>query len=523
VIEVASGTYGPQVIQARQATRNLTPGCVPGVPTNCIVFRTAASGVATIQGPLEIRGSSVWVKGTTSPRGGIPTRQRQYSIKVRGYVDTEADSETVYPDHVIVEGVDATSFGVFNVDTATFRYLDVGPATVGARCRILEGPGFENKIGFGSGITVVPRNITLDNLLIHDQNRDAAGAESDCHFGGLFLVTAAGLTIRNSVFSRNVVYNIQVQNFDESPAPTRVTIENNWFGCPVGWLYETNGTTQCNGQADIQFNAASLFSQWLIRHNSFGGGLGQYVEGASYNNIRVVGNAGSQSSQCYRAWSFAYNAWEGPRCGATDRTLGASPFVSTAPGSEDFRLVPGSRARSLVVPQAGDLALGSDMEGQTRPLRYPRDAGALERDTAHLALGVSIGSAVMGMPRAVLLRRYGPPRRTRPTTIGIAKTRAQTDSFTVPGGLVSATTVGDRVVGLATRSPFYTNSKGLGPGSPVSDVPRAGWAVCKDTLRRRVGGAIVTLRLGKGKKPKVVEVAMLRRAYDTPCEKPPAK
>ena len=215
------------------------------------------------------------------------------------------------------------------------------------------------------------------------------------------------------------------------------------------------------------------------------------------------------ASKCYKGWSFAYNAWEGPRCGPTDRTLGRSPFVSTAPGLEDFHLVPG-RARSLVVPQARGLALSTDMEGRTRPLRYPSDAGALERETAHLALGISIGSAVMGMPRAVLLRRYGPPRRTRPTTIGIRKTRAQTDSSRCQV-VVNATTVGDRVVGLASRSPFYSTSKGLGPGSPASDVPRAGWAVCKDTIRRRVGGAIVTLRLGKGKKPKIVEVAMLRR------------
>ena len=233
VIGVAGGTYPTQVIQGRESTADLHPGCTPETPTNCIVFQVDPGHVARINGALQVNGSSVWIDGTTRSSYSVPARGRMYSIRVSGFVDTEATSLTDFPDHVIVQGIKATSFGVFDVHTAVFRDMDIGPATVGANCQIEQGTGFENKIGYAGGIRVAPTNVTLDRLIVHNQNRDRAGAASDCHFGGLFLVTARGLTIEKSVFSQNAVYNIQVQNFGGAPPPTQVTIQDNWFGCPV--------------------------------------------------------------------------------------------------------------------------------------------------------------------------------------------------------------------------------------------------------------------------------------------------
>lgn len=517
VIEIAGGTYSGQVIEARSSLRNLTPGCTFQETAKCVVFRPASGATVLIQGSLEIRASSVWIRGLASPATGVPSRSRSYTIKVTGYVDTEADSESVYPDHVLVEGIDTTSFGIFNVDTATFRNMDVGPATIGASCRIVEGPGFENKIGFAGGVAVVPRNVVIDGLLIHNQNRNPDGAASDCHFGGLFLATANGLIVRNSVFSQNAVYNVQVQNFSGAPPASNIVFENNIFGCPVGWLYDPGGEGRCVGQADIQFNASSAFTNWLIRFNSFGGGIGQYVDDASYTNVRVIGNAGSRPSRCFSGMTFSYNAWVGGSCAGTDRRIGTFPFVSTAPGSEDFRLARPSSAAAFVAPVKGDLGIATDIEGRVRPLRYPRDAGAFQRDTSFLALGRSIGSAVMDMPRAALLERYGTPRKSRSRRLGLQKVAGVTESFPVTGGFLNATLVNDRVVGLATRSAYYTTPKGVGVGSPVTSVPSRAWDTCKKTLRRKVHGVVVSFQVSGGKKPRIVEVSMLRRAYDVPC------
>jgi hypothetical protein len=113
--------------------------------------------------------------------------------------------------------------------------------------------------------------------------------------------------------------------------------------------------------------------------------------------------------------------------------------------------------------------------------------------------------------------------RTRSTTLGERKLRARLDSFVVPGGLLRATTVNDRVVGISTRSAYYTTLKGLGPGSPATDLPRVGWAACKDVVRRNLAGTTVTFRLSHGRRPKVVELTMVRRDLALPCAEKPKR
>lgn len=268
VITVPAGTYGNQTIQYRGSVANLSGGCTPSSTAKCIAF--VMGGSVTV-GKLEIRGSSVWVQGGDK-------------LRATGYIDTEADSTANHPDHVIVQDARATSFGVFNADTVTFRNLDVGPATVfwnGSSevcCR--EGSGMENKIGSGGGVSYVPREITLDGLRIHDQNGDASRLQpgADVHFGGLFLQSADGLTVRNSVFERNVVYHVQVQNFGNMPPAKRVVFDNNSFGCPVDWLYVT--PLRCDGQHPIQFDY-DVGSEFTLTNNvaAYGGGLFQCYVG----------------------------------------------------------------------------------------------------------------------------------------------------------------------------------------------------------------------------------------------------
>ena len=111
-ISVAAGTYPNQVIQSRADLRNLS--CTQQTPSSCV--HIVGSGV-TINGSLEIHGADVWVDGGQS-RGG------PYGITVTGYTDTESDSTTSYPDHVVVSGVHTTSFGILNANTVAFEDMD---------------------------------------------------------------------------------------------------------------------------------------------------------------------------------------------------------------------------------------------------------------------------------------------------------------------------------------------------------------------------------------------------------------
>ena len=268
-IQVAAGTYPAQVIQSRTALRKLS-GCTPADTSKCVVFEP--QGPVTIDGVLEVRGSSVYVKGSRSTGGPAPGAG--YSITVKGSASVEANSVSDYPDNVIFEGIDTNSTGVFGADTVTFKNMDVGPATVVApngQCYVKEGSGFENKIGYGGGVMVTPKNITWDGLRIHDQNgdpsRELGDGGSGCHWGGLFLVAVDGLTIRNSVFERNVVYNVQIQG---NPATLKnVLFDTNSFGCPVDWKYRGD---VCDGQRSIQFDGA--FPSVTLRNNLSANGTG---------------------------------------------------------------------------------------------------------------------------------------------------------------------------------------------------------------------------------------------------------
>lgn len=270
-ITVPAGTYGKQVIGYRANVANLANGCTVAAPAKCIRF--VMSGPVTLNGPLEIRGSSVWIQGGAQ-------------LVAKGYVDTEADSVANHPDHVVVEGTRSPSFGVFNADTVHFRDMDVGPATVtGANCGIREGVGQENKIGFGGGVTYVPRNIVLERLKIHDQNGDKGRELGDCHWGGLFLVTADGLTVKDSVFEANVVYHVQIQNFGGAPAAKRVVFDHNSFSCPADWIYVA---VRCDGQKAVQFDYDPAGQFTLTNNVAANGTNGLY---GCY-----VGNCGNFSS-----------------------------------------------------------------------------------------------------------------------------------------------------------------------------------------------------------------------------------
>lgn len=267
-VSVAPGSYPTQVITPRADLRNLSPGCSTAAPAQCVHF--VGTGVR-INGVVEIHGADFWLDGGTD--------LTQPGFYVTGYIDTEANAD-VYPDHVIVQGTHSSSFGVFNANTVTYRWMDIGPATIhwyptpvpGGTCGLIQGPGIENKIGFAGGSTVVPTNVTLDGLVIHDQNGDdsrlSAPSGNDCHFGGLFLVTANGLTIINTIFQGNVVYHIQIQNFGGAPPATNVLIAANTFGCAVDWLYRGAG---CTGQSAIQFDYAA--PGFTITGNNTSGGL----------------------------------------------------------------------------------------------------------------------------------------------------------------------------------------------------------------------------------------------------------
>ena len=300
-----------------------------------------------------------------------------------------------------------------------------------------------------------------------------------------------------------------------------MTIQDNWFGCPVSWLTDPGGETACDGQADIQFNSVAPFSGWLIRHNSFGGGLGEYVDGASFDDFRVVGNAGSAPSHCYHGMTFAYNAWETSTVLEHRPAARGSPVRLVEPRLGGLPpLVTRREPAPSSNPDSTDAGPSADMLGQLRPLRFPSDAGALQPDTALIVPGHSIGSAVIGVPSERLAAIYGDPVRTRSVKLGPDRVVAQAQLFKAPGGRLGAFVVDDKVVGLWTTSPFYSSPTGLGcrhaaRGREAPAPLRVG-AVCRRHAEPNSARSATSFLSGAGART-VNQVLLLRRQFVMPC------
>lgn len=362
-VNVPSGPYGPQVIE-------WVPGRDSAAPVTFV-----PQGPVTIGGNLTVKASGVHIAGQAT---GTVTdwRSRTYSITVADDLIVAGDSATQKPHNVTIEGIDADSLQTMTATNVIARDIDSGPIVQGAACDRPEpkiGANVDGEIAAGA-----PLNHTWERVVVHGQDISLAGGQAGCHTGGMFIVNGDGIAIRESVFTENVIYNIQVQNYVGAPA-RNVTIENSWFTCPVLAEWEAPQYT-CNGQASIQFNAASTFPDWLIRFSSFA--LNESVFGnfeASFSNLRLVGNIGQKPGPdiCGRAGvTFGFNAWIGGTCGSADVSV-SNPFVSLVKGAYDLHL---KAANDLVTPTTGDYAIPGDIDRQARST--PKDAGSDEFDGA---------------------------------------------------------------------------------------------------------------------------------------------
>jgi hypothetical protein len=178
----------------------------------------------------------------------------------------------------------------------------------------------------------VPTAVVIDGVRIHDQRSE----DLDCqHVGGLMVVSADGLVIRNSRWSRAAVYDIEVGDFTHGRFgnPRHVLIEGNWFGAPVGQDGRTN-----DGQAELQVSEGGEYNDWELRGNHFVNGPAlNFDGGATLHNVHVVDNVGTHPN-CENTpgvqWSG--NRWIDPPCSAADRRIRALPYADARPGVDDL-------------------------------------------------------------------------------------------------------------------------------------------------------------------------------------------
>jgi hypothetical protein len=293
-VELAAGTYPAQQLDDDSSKRTASAD---------VVFVPAAGATVTVDGDLVVYGSHVVFRGP-----------KPDAIHVRSAWARAPAS------HVRFENMDGASFQVFGSSFVTIKGGDWGPA--------VEPNDMESRISPDGGVlNSFPHDIVLDGLLVHGSSSPDL---TQYHSGGMELVSGYRIVIRNTTFTNNVIYNIEVQDFT-SPAccgmkygnAHDVTIEHNRFEHPV--LAPPYGTAADNdGQAELQFDPQNgPWKGWTIRRNWFENGLALAFDGpaTAYENVLVEGNLGGSKTDCgghATGATWRNNIWERGPCGAGD-------------------------------------------------------------------------------------------------------------------------------------------------------------------------------------------------------------
>lgn len=390
-VRVRTGSYGAQTISATAKTSYVT-------------FR-ADGGPVTLTGALDVQTNFVKIDGqaTSAP----------YDWQVPYHI-VHIGQSSVRNHDVTVNHLDGRNFQIDTAYNVNITGGDWGPSVA---CRTGTYPAspspndqLENQITGRSGSSSTPHDIVLDGLYIHDQNTDNAGS---CHTGGLIFQGGYNVTIRNTKFEQNAIYDILFDDFTGTFRTDNITLENNWFGPPVLPLPDDTTVQPAASDVQVKWNGVPALN-WLVRFNSFSNGLALAWGGmpSSWTNVRVLGNTGgsywdgTRYQMCAGVGSGVtakYNAMVSidnlgssgstrATCGdATNVNLGlvgdyglnsTFPYASTSLSTLNFHLkgaAGSTSADNLVSLTTSDYALTTDIDGEARPAGANRDAGSDER------------------------------------------------------------------------------------------------------------------------------------------------
>lgn len=312
IVELAAGEYPEQMINPDSSKTSAAH----------VLFRPAAGASVTVDG-MTVDGSHITMQGFT----------------VKGDWQTDqVTNDVTFRNLTVNGGIFANSSSNISVIGGSVGGIQNYKPQIGAW-----PPGTHNS------------NILIDGVTFHDVTRTDDSIHVEC----LLVAGIVGLTVENSTFKNCGVFDLSIGELNGSGPPANIVIQNNFFGGSDGFF-----------SLDFNTNTTAL-TNVLIRNNSSSQEMYLGNDIAQLTNVRVIANvAPYHGYSCDDRISYAYNVWDGARCGATDVN---APLKFRDPANSDFHLLPGSRAIGHGDPSSFP---PRDIDGQRRPQGKRIDAGA---------------------------------------------------------------------------------------------------------------------------------------------------
>jgi hypothetical protein len=305
-VQMLAGSYPGQTLNGQSSK---TSG-------SHVVFMPAAGADVTVTGTIYVLASHLTIEG----------------IAVQDVTIGNYDQTPGWPNPTDVTLLDLIGRN-FEIDSATHITVEGGSWGPASACGGPYGGG-NNSIRQPIS-SQAPEDIVINDTIIHEvQSYNLVG----CHIEGLAIFAGNHVTVSNSKFYGNSVYDVFMQA-NSGGNPDNITLAHNWFA-------EAVDDSGANGRAVGSGNGVAvgneLSANVTLEANHFNDVLNMNDAGdiSRFTNVHVLDNVGIQAYNNYPCGSlsgieWSKNIWQNDKCSASDADLdgAALPYVNASNGS----------------------------------------------------------------------------------------------------------------------------------------------------------------------------------------------
>ena len=298
-VRMLSGSYPAQTIQ----------GAEKG--SAHVVFAPAAGASVSVTGTILVISSHLTVSGITVQ-----------DVTIGNYDQTPGRAN---PSDVSLLNLTGRNFQIDSAKNVTVEGGSWGPASA------CGGPYGGNNNSIREPITgVAPENIVINNTVIHDvQSYNLI----ECHIEGLAIFAGNHVTVSNSKFYGNSIYDVFIQA-NSGGSPNNVTLRGNWManavdnsganGHPVGYA---NGIV-FGSEISANLNVIANHFNGVVNIND-DGSISNYTGTSMQYNFGEMAYSGYPCGSVLKGVTWTSNVWGNDKCGSSDVDLaGPLPYVN---------------------------------------------------------------------------------------------------------------------------------------------------------------------------------------------------